>query len=98
MATVAKTAHSAATAATAGSTAPQLLLKQYQRALGRWPRDNLRPDTQLQTALAKRLETKLSAGGSIDVNSELKQINALHSLVENRYKTKVRRRPFSKDS
>ncbi|KAK0610616.1 hypothetical protein B0T17DRAFT_512104 [Bombardia bombarda] len=71
--------------------------KQFQRALERWPKDPLRPDCQLQDVLAKRLEkdsilpskSAILSSASRE-EAELKQANALFSLLENRYKTKYR--------
>jgi hypothetical protein len=69
--------------------ATQLIFRQYQRALGRWPRDPLRPEHTFQDVLSKRLETKFAPGNPINEGEELKQVNALYSLVENRYQAKV---------
>ncbi|KAK3401398.1 hypothetical protein B0T20DRAFT_450498 [Sordaria brevicollis] len=78
-----------------------LAARQYQRALSEWPRDALRPECQLQDVLTKRLTKN---NGSLLPNTsafnkltkeakeqaEIKQANALLSLLENRYKSKYR--------
>ena len=69
----------------------QLAYKHYQRALAKWPKDALRPDCQLQEVLAKRLEKQIAApNGAFNEKLELKQVNALYSLLEGRYQTKYR--------
>ncbi|KAL0467513.1 hypothetical protein QR685DRAFT_532674 [Neurospora intermedia] len=78
-----------------------LAARQYQRALGEWPRDALRPECQLQDVLSKRLQknngsllpnkpafTKLTKEAKEE--AEIKQANALIGLLENRYKNKYR--------
>ncbi|KAK3385281.1 hypothetical protein B0H63DRAFT_449348 [Podospora didyma] len=66
-------------------------LKTFQRALERWPKDALRPDCQLQNVLAKRIAAGTLApphaltGGASKAEAELKQANALYSLLDNRY-------------
>ncbi|KAI1747610.1 hypothetical protein F4782DRAFT_520608 [Xylaria castorea] len=53
------------------------------RALGQWPKDTIRPEVQFQTVLHKRFEqSKLN----ISEEEQLRQANALYSLLENRYK------------
>lgn len=62
----------------------------------RWPKDALRPECQLQDVLAKRLQTGVLAPATTPSTTQaqaqavLKQANALYSLLENRYKNKVR--------
>ncbi|KAK8118207.1 uncharacterized protein PG998_006488 [Apiospora kogelbergensis] len=58
------------------------------RALGKWPQDIIRPQVQFQDVLRKRFESKATSGGPSDL-AELRQANALYSLLENRYKKKV---------
>ncbi|KAK1752871.1 hypothetical protein QBC47DRAFT_49004 [Echria macrotheca] len=79
------------------SGAGRRALTEIRRAVERWPHDALRPDCQLQTVLAKRLEAgsiapasaaSQSAGARED--AERKQANALFALVENRYITRHR--------
>ncbi|KAK3302979.1 uncharacterized protein B0T15DRAFT_495547 [Chaetomium strumarium] len=65
----------------------------FRGALSRWPADPLRPECQLQDVLAKRLEKGNLAPlirGSTQELSDLKQANALYSLLEDRYKNKYR--------
>ncbi|GAP93452.1 hypothetical protein SAMD00023353_12400090 [Rosellinia necatrix] len=53
------------------------------RALNQWPKDTIRPEVQFQAVLLKRFEQpKLN----IPEEEQLKQANALYSLLENRYK------------
>ncbi|KAK4185672.1 hypothetical protein QBC35DRAFT_503143 [Podospora australis] len=66
----------------------------FQAALQRWPKDTLRPECQLQDVLAKRLEKGTIApankGSLTQTQAELKQTNAIYSLLEDRYKNKYR--------
>lgn len=60
--------------------------------LHRWPKDPLRPDCQLQDVLARRLEKGTlspAVKGAGQAQADLKQTNALYSLLEDRYKNKV---------
>ncbi|KAI0098460.1 hypothetical protein F4814DRAFT_453541 [Daldinia grandis] len=52
------------------------------RALSQWPKDTLRPQIQIQEVLRKRFEE--SSG--LSEQDQLKQANALYSLLDNRYK------------
>ncbi|KAI8946154.1 hypothetical protein F4801DRAFT_80032 [Xylaria longipes] len=53
------------------------------RALSQWPKDTIRPEIQFQTVLQKRFEQpKLN----LSEEEQLRQANALYSLLENRYK------------
>ncbi|KAI0903325.1 hypothetical protein F4823DRAFT_619029 [Ustulina deusta] len=53
------------------------------RALSQWPKDPIRPEVQFQAVLQKRFEQP-----QLDLSEEeqLKQANALYSLLDNRYK------------
>ncbi|KAK8015412.1 hypothetical protein PG990_008708 [Apiospora arundinis] len=51
------------------------------------PQDAIRPQCQFQDVLRKRFENKATSGGLSD-KEELKQANALYSLLDNRYKKK----------
>ncbi|KAH6844665.1 hypothetical protein B0I37DRAFT_416258 [Chaetomium sp. MPI-CAGE-AT-0009] len=65
----------------------------FRGALSRWPKDPLRPECQLQDVLAKRLEKGRLApvtAGATQEQADLKQANALYSLLEDRYKNKYR--------
>ncbi|KAL2151706.1 hypothetical protein VTH82DRAFT_6804 [Thermothelomyces myriococcoides] len=65
----------------------------FKGALTRWPRDALRPDCQLQDVLAKRLQKGAlapSTGGATQEQADLKQANALYSLLQDRYRNKYR--------
>ncbi|KAI0970675.1 hypothetical protein F4678DRAFT_115163 [Xylaria arbuscula] len=53
------------------------------RALNQWPKDTIRPEIQFQAVLQKRFEQpKLN----LSEDDQLKQANALYSLLDNRYK------------
>lgn len=72
--------------------APQTAANYFRGALTRWPKSILRPEIQLQDVLAKRLEKGPLApakGGMTQEQADLKQANALYSLLEDRYKNKV---------
>lgn len=69
----------------------------FRRGLERWPKDALRPDCQLQDVLAKRLDAsnlvpfaQASLGPAEKQAAEFKQVNALYTLLENRYQTKYK--------
>lgn len=70
----------------------QTAANHFRGALARWPKDPLRPECQLQDVLAKRLEKGGLApvtAGTTQKQVDLKQANALYSLLEDRYKNKV---------
>ncbi|KAL2023274.1 hypothetical protein VTK56DRAFT_3012 [Thermocarpiscus australiensis] len=76
--------------------ARRIAARHFQGALLRWPKDPLRPECQLQDVLAKRLEKGQlapSAKGVTQEQADLKQANALYSLLEDRYKNKYRAAP-----
>ncbi|KAI1122286.1 hypothetical protein F5Y10DRAFT_254427 [Nemania abortiva] len=53
------------------------------RALSQWPKDTIRPEVQFQSVLQKRFEQpKLN----LSEEEQLKEANALYSLLQNRYK------------
>ncbi|KAI2463162.1 hypothetical protein F4781DRAFT_417539 [Annulohypoxylon bovei var. microspora] len=54
------------------------------RALSLWPKDTLRPQIQFQDVLQKRFEQS----SNLSEQDQLKQANALYSLMDDRYKTK----------
>jgi cytochrome b pre-mRNA-processing protein 6 len=70
----------------------QLAYRQYQRALGRWPKDVLRPTCQLQDAIQVRVEKELAqhGGSSAAADKDTAQVNALHALLDDRFSKKVR--------
>ncbi len=74
------------------------IYKLYQRALARWPKDTIRPNAQLQDIVGRRLESEFSTGKVVDEAYHLKQVNALYSLLEDRYKTKVGGPSFNSSS
>ncbi|KAI1193667.1 hypothetical protein F5X97DRAFT_31540 [Nemania serpens] len=53
------------------------------RALDQWPKDTIRPEVQFQAVLQKRFEQPALA---LSEEEQLRQANALFSLLENRYK------------
>lgn len=57
------------------------------RALAKWPKDVIRPQVQLQDVLRKRFEANQTG---LSETEQLQQANALYSLLDNRYKKKVR--------
>ncbi len=93
-------------------TAPQVIQKQYRAAFARWPKDQLRPDVQLQELLNQHLAERLAgqrigstpvtdeairratsripAAPAADDVTQLRQVNALVSLLDDRYKKSVR--------
>lgn len=80
----------------------QVAYKHYMRALSRWPKDTLRPESQFQDAMRRRIDRKFlpnssAASYAVPVNEkeELDQANALYSLLENRYQRKVSQLGFS---
>lgn len=77
---------SAASSISSDASWLQVAAKHLQGVLSRWPKDTLRPDCQLQDVLARRLD---KTTGAAQGNVDLKQTNALYSLLEDRYKNKV---------
>ena len=82
----------------------QALLRQYQRTLAQWPSDVLRPDISFRKAIQASAEKRLSdvnlpstgptavngSDSDVDATVELEQVNALCSLLDDRYSKKVR--------
>ena len=82
----------------------QALLRQYQRTLAQWPSDVLRPDISFRKVIQASAEKRLSgvnlpaagqtavkeSDSGIDATVELDQVNALCSLLDDRYSRKVR--------
>lgn len=67
----------------------EALRKTYLAALQRWPKDPLRPECQLQGVLSKRLaESSKYPGKNQDGGHPARQVNALVSLLTNRYMAK----------
>ncbi|KAF2966539.1 hypothetical protein GQX73_g7005 [Xylaria multiplex] len=73
------------TRAATAATVPQIYRGQHHilRALSQWPKDTIRPEVQFQTILHKRFDQP-----KLDMSEEeqLRQANALYSLLDNRYK------------
>ena len=68
----------------------QVVYRTFTEALAKWPRDTLRPDCQLHDVVGKRMERELAQAGGNATEAQIKQVNALYSLLENRYKSTVR--------
>ncbi|KUI63005.1 hypothetical protein VP1G_10126 [Cytospora mali] len=67
----------------------EALRKTYLSALQRWPKDPLRPECQLQGVLSKRLaESSKYPGQHQDGAHPAGQVNALVSLLSNRYSSR----------
>jgi hypothetical protein len=87
-----------------------MIYKQYQRVLGRFPADILRPTVSFQDAMQRRIDKRFGvaskfvqeAASKVKVSpavneatvatserDEVEQLNALCSLLENRYMKKV---------
>lgn len=62
------------------------VLKQFQKALGRWPQDILRPHANFTDVMQKRIASKPPSEA---------ETNALFTLLENRYSRKY---PLSKST
>lgn len=63
--------------------------KHYLRALARWPVDVLRPELSFQATMRTRfLPSATATATKILKPNGLSQINALYSLLENRYSQK----------
>ncbi|PMD14048.1 hypothetical protein NA56DRAFT_636842 [Hyaloscypha hepaticicola] len=76
--------------------------KHYLRALSHWPKDSLRPECQFQDVIRRRVDRRFlpasssnapnaaqaTANSAIDEKAELVQVNAIYSLLENRYSGK----------
>ncbi|QDS77865.1 hypothetical protein FKW77_000214 [Venturia effusa] len=63
------------------------IAKHYSRILSQWPKDLIRPEVQFQ----KVIQTRAANAATIhegEVTAELKNVNALYSLLDNRYSKK----------
>ncbi|KAK7757585.1 hypothetical protein SLS62_000600 [Diatrype stigma] len=61
---------------------------QILRALSLWPKDPVRPELQFGDILRQQIEQQKTS--TLSDEQQLKQANALYSLLDNRYKKKVR--------
>src|SRR2546421_5263505 len=73
----------------------KVLYRHYIRALSRWPKDLLRPETSFPDVFRRQVDRRFLPQPQIppttvDTKFETRQINALYSLLENRYGNKVR--------
>jgi hypothetical protein len=66
----------------------QLLTKHYSRILANWPQDLLRPETPFQSLLQARV-AKIPTLTDAEATAELRNVNALYSLMDDRYSRKV---------
>ncbi|TVY57296.1 hypothetical protein LSUE1_G007350 [Lachnellula suecica] len=67
--------------------------KHYLRALSRWPKDPLRPDCQFQEVIRRRVAKRfypVAGESAVNEAAELEQVNALYSLLSNRYTHKFK--------
>ena len=69
------------------------MAKHYARLLSRWPKDPLRPENTFHKLLSARA-AKANSLSDTEVNAELRNVNALYSLLDDRYKKKVCARPI----
>jgi hypothetical protein len=71
----------------------QQAYRHYKRIFAKWPVDNLRPSVQLQDFVGKRIDAKFAPGATppVEEKEAMAQVNALYTLLENRYTIKVRR-------
>ena len=60
--------------------------KHYLRIIHRWPKDLLRPEVSFQHALRQRIAKKPARASD---ERELGEVNALYSLLEDRYSQNV---------
>jgi len=63
------------------------LLKHYQRIASLWPADPMRPQGAFTKAIAWR-ENNTKALSPEQAQAELRNVNALYSLLDNRYQKK----------
>ncbi|KAI9816937.1 MAG: hypothetical protein M1826_001709 [Phylliscum demangeonii] len=77
--------------------ADSVVYKHFIRALNRWPKDLLRPEASFPDAMRRRLDQRLKPtatdGPAVSMlehnaEAELEQVNALYSLLEDRYRRK----------
>ncbi|KAK5018806.1 hypothetical protein LTR16_001202 [Cryomyces antarcticus] len=66
----------------------EAISKHYSRILTLWPKDPLRPEVSFEPLLRKRVADKTTGP------EQGRQINALYSLLDNRYTKKVTTRLF----
>ncbi|EPE26964.1 hypothetical protein GLAREA_02878 [Glarea lozoyensis ATCC 20868] len=73
-----------------------VVYKHYLRALSKWPKDALRPECRFEDVMQKRIERKFNPSknvpdgkpaGAVTINekAEMDQVNAIYSLINNRY-------------
>ncbi|TID14426.1 hypothetical protein E2P81_ATG09299 [Venturia nashicola] len=64
------------------------IAKHYSRILSQWPKDLIRPEVQFQRVIQARAANAASIHEGQET-AELKNVNALYSLLDNRYTKKV---------
>jgi hypothetical protein len=67
---------------------PQQLAKHYQRIAALWPKDPVRPE-RLFTKVTEFREKRLADLSQTELQGELRNVNALYSLLDDRYSKKV---------
>ncbi|KAK6206385.1 hypothetical protein QIS74_13556 [Colletotrichum tabaci] len=60
--------------------------RHFRTALALWPKDNLRPETQFNEIIQRGIERRYTTPNIVDEAKELKQVNALYALADDRFK------------
>ncbi|GKT56148.1 hypothetical protein ColTof4_13930 [Colletotrichum tofieldiae] len=63
--------------------------RHFRTALALWPKDNLRPETQFNEIIQRGIERRYTTPNVVDEAKELKQVNALYALADDRFKKRV---------
>lgn len=67
----------------------QQAYRHFRTALALWPKDNLRPETQFNEIIQRGIERRYTTPNIVDEAKELKQVNALYALADDRFKKTV---------
>jgi len=74
-------------------TSQQTIARHYARIIQQWPHDPLRPTVSFTKLLEKRAANAAAKSGTVtEQQAELRNVNALYSLLDDRYTKKVRMR------
>jgi hypothetical protein len=67
------------------------LYRSYMRIVKEWPSDKVRPNRGMKQILEKRVEETFRASNpeSINIENARKELDALESLLDNKFKDKV---------
>jgi cytochrome b pre-mRNA-processing protein 6 len=65
------------------------LAKHYARILKQWPQDLLRPTSTFSSVIEKRAAAVKSTMTAQQEKAEMRNVNALYSLLDGRYSKKV---------